>query len=119
MKKRLRFILFVISAILILTILSCKKEHQYMNTAEITVDNRTNPCFANDPCSCPGGFFVFIDNFPNPCINFRHKALTLPSDFIIKSNLISPQLPISVKIDWKFDTVVCNDVIDIIRIARR
>lgn len=119
MKQRLRFILFEISVIVTLTILSCKKEEHYMNNAEISVDNRESPCLTSDLCNCPGGFFVFIDNVSNPNGNSIYKAFKLPSNFIMANNFNRNGLPIKVKIDWKFDMGNCNNIIDITRIEKR
>ena len=124
MKQRLRFILFAFSVIMTLTILSCKKEkeEQYMNNAAIDgIDNSLRPCWLDDLCDCPGGFFIQIDGVPNPngnCIFCkRFKAGQLPKGFNLGNN---PQFPIAVKIDWKLDSLHCDSSrIDITRIARR
>lgn len=90
-----------------------------MNNAEIGPDNRESPCFASDPCHCPGGFFVSIDNVSNPNGNSTYKAFKLPPNFMVDNNPNRAQFPIAVKIDWYFNTVRCNNFIDITRIARR
>jgi hypothetical protein len=115
-------ILFTISIIITLSIVSCKKERQYMNTAEITtIDNSLRPCPVNDPCSCPGGFFIHIDNVPDPNGNCPfckvYKTMQLPKDFTLGNN---PQFPVAVKIDWKYDSLLCDSSrIVITNIARR
>lgn len=123
MTQRLRSILFVISAIITLPVLSCKKEgEQYTNNAEIImIDNSLRPCRLDDPCDCPGGFLIHIDSVPAPhgncifCTSF--KAMQFPAGFNLGDN---PQFPIAIKIDWKYDTLLCDSSrIDIIRIARR
>ena len=122
MKQLLTSILFAISIFITLTIASCKKEKQYMNTAEITgMDNSLRVCQVNDPCSCPGGFFIHIDNVPDPNGNCTFckvfKAMQLPKDFDSGNNL---QFPIAVKIDWKYDSLLCDSSRLIITgIARR
>ena len=122
MMQQLASILFTISVIIIVPVTSCKKDKQYMNTAEITgIDNSLRPCPVNDPCSCPGGFFIHIDNVPDPngnctfCKSF--KALQLPKDFTLGNN---PQFPVAVKIDWTYDSLLCDSSrIVITKIARR
>jgi len=122
MKQLLTSVLFAISVIITLSIVSCKKEKQYMNNAEINgIDNSLRPCRLDDPCDCPGGFFIHIDNVPDPhgnCIFCnRFKASQFPVGFNLGNN---PQFPIAIKIDWKYDSLLCDSSrIDITRIARR
>ena len=122
MMQPLTSILFAISISIALSNASCKKEKQYMNTAEITgMDNSLRVCQVNDPCSCPGGFFIHIDNVPDPNGNCTFckvfKAMQLPKDFDSGNNL---QFPIAVKIDWKYDSLLCDSSrIIITSIARR
>ena len=119
--RQLTSILFAISVFITLTIASCKKEMQYMNNAEITgIDNRLTPCLVTDPCSCPGGYFIHIDNVPDPngsctfCKVF--KAVQLPKEFTFNNS----QFPIAVKIDWRYDSLLCDSSrIVITSIARR
>jgi hypothetical protein len=124
MKRRLQFILLLASVITALAIFSCKKDkaEEYTNNAEITmIDNSVRPCRLDDPCNCPGGFFIHIDNVPDPhgscilCTSF--KALKLPAGFELGDN---PLFPIPVKISWKYDALSCDSSrIDITSIARR
>ena len=122
MMQPLTSILFTISIVVTLSSVSCKKEKQYMNTAEITgIDNSLRPCPVNDPCSCPGGFFIHIDNVPDPNGNCTFckvfKAMQLPKDFALGNN---PQFPVAVKIDWKYDSLLCDSSrIVITSIAKR
>jgi hypothetical protein len=112
MKQPIRVVPFIIFALVILTIPSCKKEQHYMNNAEISVDDRLVACFTSDPCNCPGGFFVFIDGVSN--VNGRtYKAPKLPLNFTVK------QSSMAVKIDWVYDTAKCNNYINITRIESR
>ena len=58
-----------------------------MNNAEIDgIDNSLRPCWLDDLCDCPGGFFIQIDGVPNPngnCIFCkRFKAGQLPKGLI-------------------------------------
>jgi hypothetical protein len=108
--RLLTSILFAISIIIIISIVSCKKEKQYMNNAEITgIDNSLRPCLINYPCDCPGGYFIHIDNVPDPngsctfCKSF--KAMKLPNGFTLGNN---PQFPIAIKMDWKYDSLLCD-----------
>jgi hypothetical protein len=124
MTQQLTTTLFSISVIICLALSSCKKaeDMQYMNTAEINgIDNSLRPCQVNDPCDCPGGYFIHIDNVPDPngsctfCKSF--KAMKLPNDFTLGSN---PQFPVAVKINWKYDSLLCDSSrIIITSIAKR
>ena len=124
MKQLLPAILFTMSAMTTSKILSCKKEkgEQYMNNAEIKgIDNSLRPCRLDDPCNCPGGFLIHIDNIADPhgncslCNSF--KAMQLPAGFNLGNN---PQFPVKIKIDWKYDTLICDSTrIHITRIERR
>src|SRR5258706_16426469 len=105
MKQLFSSILFAISIIITLSIVSCKKAKQYMNNAEITgIDNRLTPCLLDDPCSCPGGYFIHIDNLPGPN-GQPFRAMQLPKNFDPGNNL---QFPIAVKIDWRYDALLCD-----------
>ena len=90
-----------------------------MSNAEISVDNRESPCLTSDPCNCPGGYFVFIDNVSNVNGNAAFKAHNLPQSFLAATQFNNNGSPIAVKIDWVYDTTACKNVIDITRIARR
>jgi len=124
MMRQLITILITISVISILSIVSCKKDSgkQYMNTAEITgIDNSLRACLVSAPCDCPGGFFIHIDNVPDPngnCIGCKSfKAMQLPKDFDLGNN---PRFPVAVKIDWRYDSLLCDSSrIVITGIARR
>jgi hypothetical protein len=122
MKQLLTSILFAILVFITLTIVACKKEKQYMNTAEITgIDNSLRACLVTAPCDCPGGFFIRIDNVPDPngnCIGCKSfKAMQLPKDFDLGNNL---QFPIAIKMDWRYDSLLCDSSrIVITNIARR
>ena len=93
-----------------------------MNNAEIIgIDNSLRPCSVDAPCDCPGGYFIHIDNVPDPngnctfCKSF--KALQLPKSFSLGAN---PQFPIAIKIDWRYDSLLCDSSrIVITRIAKR
>lgn len=93
-----------------------------MNNAEIVgIDNSLRPCSVNAPCDCPGGYFIHIDNVPDPngnctfCKSF--KALQLPKSFTLGAN---PQFPVSIKMDWRYDSLLCDSSrIVITRMARR
>jgi|SRR6185437_14700908 len=120
--RQLTTILFAISIIILLPNASCKKEKQYMNTAEILgIDNNLRACLITDPCNCPGGYFIHIDNVQDPngnctfCKTF--KTTQFPKGFTISGN---SQFPVSVKIDWKYDSLLCDSSrIVITSIARR
>ena len=92
-----------------------------MNTAEITgIDNRLTPCLVTEPCNCPGGFYIHIDNVPdlngNCTLCKVSKAVQLPKEFTFNNS----QFPIAVKIDWKYDSLLCDSSrIVITNIARR
>ena len=124
MKQLLISILFTISVIISFTIISCKKDDgkQYMNNAEITgIDNSLRACLITAPCDCPGGFFIHIDNVPDPngnCIGCKSfKAMQLPEGFDLGNTL---RFPIAIKIDWKYDSLLCDSSrIVITSIARR
>jgi hypothetical protein len=115
-------ILLAISIIILFLNVSCKKEKQYMNTAEILgMDNSLRACLITDPCNCPGGYFIHIDNVKDPngnctfCKTF--KAGQFPKGFMISSD---SQFPVAVKIDWKYDSLSCDSSrIVITNIARR
>ncbi len=93
-----------------------------MNNAEIlSEDNSLRPCWADRPCDCPGGYLIHIDNVPDPhgtcifCSSF--KTMHFPTNFNLTSN---PRFPIAVKIDWKFDAMLCDSShINILSITRR
>jgi hypothetical protein len=81
-----------------------------MNNAEIYgIDNSLRPCRFDDPCSCPGGYFIHIDNLPDPngSCNFckRFKAIRLPKGFTLGNN---PLFPIAIKMDWRYDSLLCD-----------
>src|SRR5712671_1975574 len=100
--QKLRISILLVLTMVALTFLSCKKDEQYMNNAEITgVDNSSRPCLVDDPCNCPGGTIITIDNISNP--NGYFRAVQLPAGFILGSNAT---FPIAVKIDWKYDTAL-------------
>lgn len=94
----------------------------YHNEAEITgADRSMRPCNANDPCNCPGGFFIHIDHVPDPkgkcisCTSF--KTMQFPDGFILDSH---PQFPIAVTIDWNYNALSCDSSrINIIHISKR
>ncbi len=94
----------------------------YHNNAEImSADKSMRPCNNNDPCNCPGGFFIHIDSVPNPngkcisCTSF--KTMQFPNGFTLGDHT---QLPVKVTIDWKYDTLSCDSSrISIINIATR
>ena len=124
MKQLSIFILFSVSIIMCLSFFSCKKENEkiYINNAEITgEDNSLRPCWLNKPCDCPGGYFIHIDNVSHPVGNCMlcnfFKAVKLPQSFNLGDN---PQYPIAVKINWQYDTMLCDSShIDIISIIKR
>ncbi|HYM95522.1 MAG TPA: hypothetical protein VET23_15390 [Chitinophagaceae bacterium] len=81
---------FLILTVFILANISCKKNEQFMNNAEI---------IGLDVKMCPwcGGMEITIDNVPIPNGNSYFLANHVPSNFIVGNN---PQFPIAVKIDW-------------------
>lgn len=89
---------------------SCKKEHTYMNNAEIIgYDSRL--------CPCCGGTEITIEQITNPNQNPFFLIGQLPGNFNLGSN---PIFPIKVKIDWNTDTTNCfGNYINIKRIERR
>ena len=105
----------LISSLLLVISLSdsdCRKEklHLYHNDAEIiSIDKSTRPCNVNDPCNCPGGYFIHIDGVPEPhgkcigCTSF--KAMKLPEGFAIND---ATTFPVAVTIDWKYDLLNCD-----------
>jgi hypothetical protein len=96
--------------VLIFTIISCKKDEEYMSDAEIIG-------WDVKMCPCCGGLEITIDNIPNPVANTYYLVNQLPSNFSIGDN---PKFPIAVKIDWKIDSIHCGGThFDITRIARR
>ena len=110
----LRFLFFSASIFISFAVASCNKAEQYMNTAEVSVDNRLAPCLPDDTCDCPGGLFVSIDNVSS--INGQpFKATIYPTNFSY-----TPPFPIAVKIDWKYDSIPCgSNSIIITKIARQ
>ena len=84
-----------------------------MNTASLTPDLRETPCSPNYNCNCPGGYFVTIDGVTSSN-GEPFRAIKIPSDF----NYNQP-FPISVKINWNYDPLICKDIIDITQIANR
>jgi hypothetical protein len=81
-----------------------------MNNAEIVgLDYRL--------CPCCGGIEITIDNVQNPNGNSYFLVGSYPPNFVLGDN---PTFPISVKIDWKVDTIHCfGNYVQITRIARR
>jgi hypothetical protein len=94
----------------------------YQNDAEVlNADKSMRPCNTNDPCNCPGGFFIHIEGLPAPhgkCISCSaFKALEFPENFDLGNE---PAFPISVPIYWKFDSLSCDSSrIHIISISKR
>ncbi len=94
----------------------------YYNNAEITgIDKSMRPCNATDLCNCPGGFFIHIDDVPDPkgtctlCSSF--KTMLLPSNFVLEDGA---SFPVKVIIEWKYDALSCDSSrIDIISMVRR
>lgn len=92
------------------------------NNAMITSrDKSMRPCNSSAPCDCPGGFFLHIDDVPDPkgkcisCTSF--KTLRFPDGFILGDDT---KLPVAVTIDWKYDSLSCDSSrITILTIARR
>ncbi len=86
-----------------------------MSNAEITgIDTRSNVCNLNDPCNCPGGFFVIIENVSSPT-GATFRAKNLPDYFVLGDK---PAFPVSIKINWQHD-IQCNSDIVITKILRR
>jgi hypothetical protein len=116
--QKLRISILMVLTMVALTFVSCNKDEQYMNNAEIIgVDNSSRPCLADDPCNCPGGMYITIDNVSNPNGYSNFRAVQLPAGFTLGDHAI---FPIAVKIDWKYDTAhACTNRIDVTRIGRR
>ncbi len=101
---------FIVMAILLLVIFSCRKTPHYMSNGEIIgYDYRM--------CVCCGGTEITIDNVQNPNGNSFFLIGSKPSGFIIGND---EKFPIPVTLDWKTDSAHCfGNYIDVIRIARR
>lgn len=102
---------------------SCQKEkvQLYRNDAEIlSRDNSMRPCNVNDPCNCPGGFYIQIDGVANPhgkcigCTSF--KTLKFPGGFELSNTTV---FPVPVIIEWKYDKLSCDSSRIIITSIRR
>lgn len=98
MKLPLSFSLFTLLTFSILMSLSCKKEHIYMNNAEI---------IGSDPrmCACCGGAEIVINSVPDPGGPGYFLVAKFPANFNFGNN---QTYPIAVKIDWLFENGACG-----------
>ena len=99
-------------AVIIFTIVSCKKSEPYERNAEL---------IGYDPRMCPtpccGGLQITIDNVPGPGGAQFFLVYEMPKDFTLGDN---PKFPIPVKIDYNNDTTHCGkNYVDITRIEKR
>ena len=113
MKKKLIAALITVTAMLILTVISCRKAlsgQAHLSNAEIIGFDMTK-------CVCCGGYEITIDNVANPDRHPYFLALTLPPGFDLGSN---PTYPVAVKIDWQISTNSCfGNIINVSKIVTR
>ena len=90
-------LLFALSKIILPNNLYHKEDPQvYHNNAEIVnIEKSMRPCNINDPCNCPGGFFINIDGVKDPdgkcvsCNSFKTRQFPKGFQLIKRGSVVS------------------------------